>query len=91
MWIVAFSFYLIGFTLSIFFADTPTFIIEPENEMNNEPVGVHKLILPASFAERTFTIVAEDGTETTPNTFINADGTVTLTLDLSAPVLIHLG
>lgn len=62
-----------------------------ENEMNNEPVGVHKLILPASFAERTFTIVAEDGTETTPNTFINADGTVTLTLDLSAPVLIHLG
>ena len=29
LWIVAFSFYLIGFTLSIFFADTPTFIIEP--------------------------------------------------------------
>lgn len=62
-----------------------------ENEMNNEPVGVHKLILPASFAERTFSLVAEDGTESALSTFINANGTVTLTLDLSAPVLIHLG
>ncbi len=59
--------------------------------MDNEPVGVHKVILPSTFAERTFTLVAEDGSETELSTFINANGTITLTLDLNAPVLIRLG
>lgn len=62
-----------------------------ESATDNEPIGVHKVILPSSFAERTFTLVAEDGTETTLSTFINANGTVTLTLDLNTPVLIRLG
>lgn len=62
-----------------------------KNRYENEPVGVRKVVLPSDFAGHVFTLVAEDGTESKVPASINADGTVTLTLDLSAPVLIHLG